>query len=66
MKVTPLAIPDVFLIEPRELGWKPAETFEIDIRKTVEWCLDNEDWLVNVQSGAYREWIEKNYEERIG
>ncbi|HEB27315.1 MAG TPA: dTDP-glucose 4,6-dehydratase [Porticoccus sp.] len=45
----------------RELGWKPAETFETGIRKTVRWYLDNQNWVTNVQSGAYREWVEKNY-----
>ena len=45
----------------RELGWKPAETFETGIRKTVEWYLDNADWVANVQSGAYRDWIGKQY-----
>ena len=48
----------------RELGWKPAETFETGIRKTVEWYLDHQEWVANVQSGAYREWVEKNYTER--
>lgn len=48
----------------RELGWKPAETFESGIRKTVMWYLQNPDWIDNVQSGAYRAWIEKNYAER--
>ena len=45
----------------RELGWKPVETFETGIRKTVQWYLDNQDWVNNVQSGSYRQWIEKNY-----
>lgn len=45
----------------RELDWKPAETFETGIRKTVQWYLDNQEWVNNVQSGAYREWVEKNY-----
>ncbi|MEX5588357.1 dTDP-glucose 4,6-dehydratase [Pseudomonas urmiensis] len=48
----------------RELGWKPAETFETGIRKTVEWYLSNWQWVENVQSGNYREWVEKNYGER--
>lgn len=48
----------------RELGWKPAETFETGIRKTVQWYLDNQDWVSNIQSGAYREWVEKNYAGR--
>ena len=47
-----------------ELGWKPAETFETGIRKTVQWYLDHPDWVANVQSGAYREWVSKNYAER--
>jgi dTDP-glucose 4,6-dehydratase len=45
----------------RELGWKPAETFETGIRKTVEWYLTNQDWVANVTSGAYREWVGKQY-----
>jgi dTDP-glucose 4,6-dehydratase len=48
----------------RELGWKPAETFDTGIRKTVQWYLDNHGWVANVQSGAYRDWVEKNYAER--
>jgi len=44
-----------------ELGWKPAETFETGIRKTVQWYLDNPGWVANVQSGAYREWVSKQY-----
>jgi dTDP-glucose 4,6-dehydratase len=45
----------------RELGWKPAETFDSGIRKTVEWYLAHPDWVANVQSGAYREWVGKQY-----
>ena len=45
----------------RELGWKPAETFESGIRKTVQWYLDNTEWTNNVTSGAYREWTDKQY-----
>ena len=48
----------------RELGWTPLETFETGIRKTVEWYLTNEEWVANVQTGAYRNWMEKNYAER--
>jgi len=48
----------------RELGWKPAETFETGIRKTVLWYLNNQDWVNNVQSGDYRHWVEKNYTGR--
>lgn len=45
----------------RELSWMPAETFETGIRKTVQWYLDNADWVAAVQSGAYRDWIERQY-----
>lgn len=45
----------------RELSWKPAETFETGIRKTVEWYLDNQKWVGNVTSGAYREWVSRQY-----
>ena len=45
----------------RELGWKPAETFESGIRKTIRWYLDHADWVAGVQSGAYRQWVEKHY-----
>lgn len=45
----------------RELGWMPAETFETGIRKTVQWYLDNPDWVSNVQSGSYRDWVKKQY-----
>lgn len=48
----------------KELGWKPAETFQTGIRKTIQWYLDNPDWVEHVQSGAYRDWVEKNYAER--
>jgi dTDP-glucose 4,6-dehydratase len=45
----------------RELGWRPAETFESGIRKTVQWYLDHADWVADVQSGGYREWVNKQY-----
>ena len=45
----------------RELGWKPAETFETGIRKTVQWYLDNQAWVANVTSGAYQNWVGKQY-----
>ena len=45
----------------RELGWRPAETFETGIRKTVQWYLDHADWVADVQSGAYRAWVDKQY-----
>ena len=48
----------------RELGWKPSETFETGIRKTVQWYLGNQAWVSRVQSGAYREWVQTNYAQR--
>lgn len=48
----------------RELGWKPAETFETGIRKTVRWYLDNMSWVEHVASGEYRAWLDTNYAER--
>ena len=45
----------------RELGWKPTETFETGIQKTVAWYLANPDWVAHVQSGAYREWVDTQY-----
>ncbi|MEN6585480.1 MAG: dTDP-glucose 4,6-dehydratase [Sulfuricella sp.] len=48
----------------RELGWKPAETFESGMRKTVRWYLEHQDWVRNVTSGEYREWVGRNYGER--
>ena len=48
----------------RELGWKPSETFETGIRKTVHWYLANQAWVSRVQSGAYREWVQTNYAQR--
>jgi dTDP-glucose 4,6-dehydratase len=48
----------------RELGWKPAETFESGIRKTVQWYLANQAWVDNVQSGAYLTWVNQNYANR--
>jgi dTDP-glucose 4,6-dehydratase len=49
----------------QQLGWKPAETFESGIRKTVQWYLDNPDWVANVQSGSCREWVAKQYSAGI-
>lgn len=46
----------------KELGWKPQETFETGIRKTVQWYLDNQEWVNHVTSGEYRNWLEKQYE----
>ncbi len=48
----------------RELGWKPSETFETGIRKTVQWYLANQRWVENVTSGNYRKWVDTNYKGR--
>ncbi|SNX59975.1 dTDP-glucose 4,6-dehydratase [Nitrosomonas ureae] len=47
----------------KELSWKPAETFETGIRKTIHWYLNNQEWIADIQTGTYREWIKKNYNE---
>jgi dTDP-glucose 4,6-dehydratase len=48
----------------RELGWRPAETFESGIKKTVAWYLDNPTWVEHVTSGSYRTWVDQNYSAR--
>jgi dTDP-glucose 4,6-dehydratase len=48
----------------RELSWKPAESFDSGIRKTVQWYLDHQDWVRDIQSGDYLKWVEKNYSQR--
>ena len=45
----------------RELGWKPSETFDTGIRKTIEWYLGHPEWVAGVQSGSYRDWINRHY-----
>jgi len=45
----------------RELGWKPRESFETGIRKTVQWYLSNQSWVEGVTSGTYRQWLDKHY-----
>lgn len=45
-----------------ELGWRPAETFDSGIRKTAQWFLDHPEWVAEVQSGAYREWVQAQYQ----
>jgi dTDP-glucose 4,6-dehydratase len=49
----------------RELGWQPAARFEEGLRRTVRWYLDNAAWINNVRTGAYMEWITRNYTERV-
>jgi len=48
----------------KELGWKPAETFETGIEKTIDWFLENQDWVNNITSGEYRNWVQTHYSER--
>lgn len=48
----------------RELGWKPQETFDTGIAKTIAWYLEHQEWVENVQTGAYREWLANNYGNR--
>jgi len=48
----------------RELGWRPTETFQSGLRKTVTWYLENADWIAEVTSGQYRQWIDFNYGQR--
>ena len=48
----------------RELGWTPEESFETGIRKTVEWYLNNTEWVAHVKSGSYKQWIDQNYANR--
>ena len=48
----------------RELGWKPRETFETGLERTIRWYLDNPKWIAEVKSGAYREWVDLNYGKR--
>ncbi|MDQ8030987.1 MAG: dTDP-glucose 4,6-dehydratase [Bordetella sp.] len=50
----------------RELGWRPRETFETGLQKTVQWYLDNSGWVDGVKSGAYRQWLDKQYGEQAG
>jgi dTDP-glucose 4,6-dehydratase len=45
----------------REIGWRPQETFETGLRKTVQWYLANAEWVDGVQSGAYRDWVKTHY-----
>jgi dTDP-glucose 4,6-dehydratase len=48
----------------RELGWRPKETFESGLRKTVRWYMDNSAWVASVRTGAYRDWLALNYDRR--
>jgi dTDP-glucose 4,6-dehydratase len=50
----------------RELGWRPTETFETGMSKTVQWYLANQEWVRKVQSGDYLKWINRNYSQRAG
>ena len=45
----------------RILGWRPVETFDSGMRKTLRWYLEHADWIAHVQSGAYRDWLAQHY-----
>ena len=47
-----------------ELGWSPRETFESGLAKTVQWYLENAEWVAQVKSGEYRRWLDVNYSAR--
>ncbi len=49
----------------RELGWRPVETFETGLRKTVQWYLDHQDWVAQILSGSYRDWIATQYGQSL-
>jgi dTDP-glucose 4,6-dehydratase len=49
----------------RELGWRPSVDFETGLRHTVQWYLDNRGWVDGVTSGEYRNWIDRNYGQRM-
>ena len=59
-----VALDGGFVRDEQELQWRPAETFETGIQKTVCWYLTHTDWVHNVQTGAYREWIKTHYESQ--
>ncbi len=48
-----------------ELQWRPRESFETGIEKTINWYLEHEDWVKNILSGQYRQWLEQNYQDRV-
>ncbi|UNK18014.1 dTDP-glucose 4,6-dehydratase [Paenibacillus sp. N3/727] len=50
----------------KELGWEPKYNFETGIQETIQWYLDNKDWWTRIQSGAYREYVTRQYGERFG
>jgi dTDP-glucose 4,6-dehydratase len=47
-----------------ELGWRPAETFETGIRRTLQWYLQNSEWVSRVRDGRYRQWVDQQYGQR--
>jgi dTDP-glucose 4,6-dehydratase len=48
----------------KELGWTPKETFESGLKKTIQWYLDNPEWIQSIQTGAYREWMDRQYGDK--
>jgi len=49
----------------KKLGWRAKETFETGLKKTIQWYLQNPDWVESVQTGAYREWVQKHYGQKV-
>ena len=47
-----------------DLGWVPEESFQTGLRKTVEWYLNNQEWIANVQSGEYQNWVQQQYQSK--
>ena len=64
LRDAPVEGDDAATLLERELGWKPAETFETGLAKTVRWYLDNQEWVDEVASGDYRKWVATNYAQR--
>lgn len=50
----------------KELDWQPRESFETGLEKTVQWYLENSDWVERVSSGAYKKWVDEHYKESPG
>jgi dTDP-glucose 4,6-dehydratase len=48
----------------RELGWKPTESFDSGLLKTVQWYINHPQWVEQIRSGSYQSWIEQNYTDR--
>ena len=49
----------------KELGWSPKETFKTGLQKTIQWYLENEDWITTIKTGSYKKWLDQNYKNRV-